>query len=581
MILSITSMTFRYGVAGVVIALAALLLQILQAHFGPMPPYITFYPSIILITVVARSGPGILATLLAAIYAEYFLLLPHRSIMISSAGAYISLGVFILMGVLISILAGAFHRLRDHERNLDAQALRSSEDRFRTLVEGVQDYAIYMLDPQGIVVSWSHGAERMKGWQEQEVVGQNFSRFFTPESASAGRPGRVLEIANAQGSFHEEAERVRKDGSMFWAALTITALRDEVGSLRGYAVVARDISERKQAEREIAGGRARLASIVDSAMDAIITIDAGYRIILFNAAAVAMFGYPVDEVLGQPIELLIPQRYHAGHAEHVRKFSVSGVTSRELGDKRTTLHGRRSSGEEFPLEASISQSEGDYGKLFTVILRDVTRRKHAEEQQSLLLGELAHRVKNTLAVVQSIAGQTRRFATPETFYGTFTGRLAALGDAHDLLTRSEWEGAALAEIIRFGLAPYGEPAMEARWKISGPRIWLAPNEAVTLSLVFHELTTNAAKFGALSNGKGKIMVSWEVTPAEAPETLVIRWREHGGPGVCLPQRFGFGSKLLERAVAHELKGETILEFPPSGFECTLRMPLSQKVKIQT
>ena len=366
-----------------------------------------------------------------------------------------------------------------------------------SLVDGVQDYAIFMLDRHGRIASWNTGAQRIEGWSAAEILGQDISRVFPGEARDSGRPKAQLDIAAAQGSFREEAERVRKDGSRFWADVAITALRDEKGELRGYTQVIRDISERKRASRDMAESRSRLASVVESAMDAIITVDANQRIVLFNKAAVEMFGRSASEALGMPLELIIPHRLRAVHAGHVAGFAATGVTNRPMGQPGT-LTGLRSNGEEFPVEASISQADVDGRKLFTVILRDVTARKRAEEHQALLLRELAHRVKNTLAVVQSIAAQTRRFAPPEQFYDTLTGRLAALGTVHDLLTRSDWEGAALAEVVCLGFVPYEGLSAEHRWTIDGPGIWLAPNEAVTLSSVFHELATNAAKFGALS-----------------------------------------------------------------------------------
>jgi PAS domain S-box-containing protein len=391
---------------------------------------------------------------------------------------------------------------------------------------------------------------------------------------------KQLAIAAAEGRFREEAERVRKDGSRFWADIAITALRDEHGDLRGYAEVIRDISERKRASRDMAESRSRLASVVESAMDAIITVDAEQRIVLFNAAAVAMFGFREDEALGMPLETLIPPSLRDAHAANVLAFATSGVTNR-TATKPGPLIGLRRSGEEFPIEASISQADVNGRKLLTVILRDVTARKRAEDHQSLLLRELAHRVKNTLAVVQSIAAQTRRFAAPEQFYETLTGRLAALGTAHDLLTRSEWEGADLADVVRVGFAPYEGLSPAQRWTIEGPGIRLAPNEAVTLSLVVHELATNAAKFGALSNETGTIEVVWALDNQTAPAEMVFHWRERGGPPVVAPAVSGFGSKLLERAVSHELGGATKVDFAVDGIEYRLRLPLSAKVKVQS
>jgi PAS domain S-box-containing protein len=204
-------------------------------------------------------------------------------------------------------------------------------------------------------------------------------------------------------------------------------------------------------------------------------------------------------------------------------------------------------------------------------------RAQASARQSLLLRELSHRVKNSLAVVQSIAAQTHMFAPQEQFYNAFATRLEALAKAHDLLTRSEWEGAALTDVVHLGFAPYDGHADIQRWTVGGPSIFLAPNEAMTLSLAFHELATNAAKFGALSAPSGKIDVSWCLRDAEQAPYVDIQWLEHGGPAVSQSRRPGFGSRLLERAIVHELGGNTQLDFAPAGVQCRIRLPLSPRV----
>jgi PAS domain S-box-containing protein len=556
---------------------AAALRGWLRPHLSELP-YFLFYPATTLAAIVAGPGPALAATLTAAAYIQFSLVFSNESFAAENATDIIRLLAFVSLG---SITALTLELLRSNrrERSLAEQALHDSEERFHQLVDGVEDYAIFMLDRQGRVASWNTGAERIEGWSETEILGQDVSRVFPAEIRNSGLPMKQLAIAAGCGRFREEAERVRKDGSRFWADVAITALRDEQGGLRGYAEVIRDISERKRSTRVIVESRARLASVVESAMDAIITVDADQCIVLFNAAAVAMFGWPETEALGMPLKTLIPPHLRDVHAAHVLAFAKSGVSSRAAG-KPESLTGLRRNGEEFPIEASISRAEVNGRTLLTVILRDVTARKRAEEHQSLLLRELAHRVKNTLAVVQSISAQTRRFAAPEEFHDTLTARLVALGTAHDLLTRSEWEGADLGEVVRAGFAPYQGLSAVQRWTIEGPRIRLAPNEAVTFSLVVHELATNAAKFGALSNATGTIEVRWQLDDGSKPTGVVITWRERGGPPVIPPTRSGFGSKLLDRAVKHELGGTTEVAFAGEGVQYRLRLPTSDKVQPQ-
>ena len=306
------------------------------------------------------------------------------------------------------------------------------EARFKLLAENVVDYAIFMLDGQGYVASWSAGGERIKGYQPEEIIGRHFSVFYVPEDVQSGKPERELREAAAAGRIEDEGWRVRKDGSRFRAFVVITALRDGSGVLRGFAKVTRDVTElkraeeelqtevaerrrveqelkelnqtlerrvaertadlqalnealraeqavRERAEAELSSARQRLAGIIESAMDAVITIDERQEVVLFNAAAESLFGCPRAEAIGAPLARFIPGRFQAAHAAHVEQFGRAGVTSRRMGSQRIVM-GLRSHGGEFPIEASISQIDQSGKKFYTVILRDVSERVLAERK---------------------------------------------------------------------------------------------------------------------------------------------------------------------------------------------------------
>jgi PAS domain S-box-containing protein len=268
------------------------------------------------------------------------------------------------------------------------ESLHASEERFRLLVAGVEDYAIIMLDPAGIVVSWNEGAERIKGWGAEEIIGQHLSRFYPAEDVAAGKPSHQLEVATAAGHLEEEGWRVRKDGSRFWANVVITVLREEAGGLRGFAKVTCDMTGRRLAEQTLQENERRLAGIIGSAMDAIITVDEQQRITLFNAAAESMFRYTNAEVLGQPLERFIPERFRAAHAGHIRGFGQTHETRRAMGNLGA-VYGLRANGEEFPIEASISHIDVGGHTLYTVILRDISERQQAEAKATAQLARLA------------------------------------------------------------------------------------------------------------------------------------------------------------------------------------------------
>jgi PAS domain S-box-containing protein len=260
----------------------------------------------------------------------------------------------------------------------DPAGVSPADDRFRLLVEGVQDYAVFMLDPEGWVTTWNAGAERIKGYAHEEVIGRHCSLFYPPEDVERGKPARELLVAAESGRFEDEGWRVRKDGSRFWANVVITPLRLPNGALIGFAKVIRDLTQRRQVEDALRRSEARLTGIIASAMDAIISVNEEQRIVVFNAAAEAMFRCPAHEAVGKSLNRFIPQRFREAHATHIDAFARTGVTSRSMWTPGT-LVGLRADGTEFPIEATISQVETGGQKFFTVILRDVTERKRAEE----------------------------------------------------------------------------------------------------------------------------------------------------------------------------------------------------------
>lgn len=200
--------------------------------------------------------------------------------------------------------------------------------------------------------------------------------------------------------------------------------------------------------------------------------------------------------------------------------------------------------------------------------REIVARIAAEAHQKLLLDELNHRVKNTLATVQSIAAQSLRHGTDVgSVRQSFEARLIALSQAHNLLTRDNWRGASLAELLRSELSPYGGDHGE-RIVVGGEHVWLAPDTAVALGMAFHELATNAVKYGSLSNEDGRVHVTWTVH-GTGPRQLRIVWREQGGPPVAPPDRRGFGSRVIVGGLAHQLDGVVDLDFAPNGVVCTI------------
>jgi two-component sensor histidine kinase/integral membrane sensor domain MASE1 len=214
----------------------------------------------------------------------------------------------------------------------------------------------------------------------------------------------------------------------------------------------------------------------------------------------------------------------------------------------------------------------DNARLFQAAQQEIAARTAAEAQQKLLLDELNHRVKNTLATVQSISAQTLRSSTTmEAFHEAFEGRLMAISEAHNLLSRENWRGLMLEDLVRRELAPYGAEDAN-RISIRGPQVWLPPSTALAFGMAVHELAANAARHGALAIGSGRVALSWSVEGSGADARLKLTWEESGGPPVAPPLRRGFGTRMIDALVRQDLRGEIERRYEPSGLVCTITCP---------
>ena len=280
------------------------------------------------------------------------------------------------------------------------EALRKNEGirSFLAAIVESSDDAIIGKDLDGRVISWNAGAERMFGYSAAGMLGQPITRLQPPDRPEEEE--HILEEVKRGRTRHYETARIRKDGRSLELSLTVSPIRNERGDIIGMSSIARDITDNKLAERLIQESRARLSGIIGSAMDAIISVDAGQRITIFNEAAELMFRCSAGEALGQPLDRFIPARFRKAHHEHVANFGRTGVTGRAMTSLQP-LAGLRMDGEEFPIEASISHIEVGGQQIYTVILRDITERKRAEEavrRQHYLLRTLIDLIPDAIYV---------------------------------------------------------------------------------------------------------------------------------------------------------------------------------------
>jgi PAS domain S-box-containing protein len=352
---------------------------------------------------------------------------------------------------------------------------------------------------------------------------------------------------------------------MRWIAARAVIERDAGGRALRLVGAHSDITERRLTESALRESESRFRHMADSVPALIWMTDEAGAIVFANMHYDHVFGRPAATMLGAGwTEIVLQEDLPAFEARFQEAFEARRPFRAEVRvqDREGAVRWLRCEG-----VARLDDTGAFLG--YTGCNVDVTDVKVAQEHQELLINELNHRVKNTLATVQSIASQSlRNAASPADARDAVERRLFALSRAHDVLTRENWESAGIGEIVRQAMEPYMSHGAE-RFALAGPDVRLAPRVALAVAMALQELATNAVKYGALSTLEGRIAVRWSLDRAEAGPRLLLRWEESGGPPVAPPQRRGFGSRLIERSLAQDLDGAARIEFAPGGVVCTL------------
>lgn len=444
----------------------------------------------------------------------------------------------------------------------DRDAVRSaSKPDFEAIVEHMP-VLCGLVDPDGQAFWFNRRWYECVGGTPEMSHGYGWQNFLTPDIRD-GIARRYAQGIAAGHGFDLLLELVDAGGGRHTLLTQITPLHGSDGAIVSWLGTAADISEMEELRRT----EALHDLILDSATDfAIITMSPRGQIMTWNRGATEIFAWTPEEAIGNPIGLIFPDELRTagrpdalfatalanGHAvnegEHVRR---DGTRIWVSGTTRVML-----------------DAEGQHVG-FLKIVRDRTEQRRHEEHRRLLVAELNHRVKNTLAIVRGIASQTlkeggARMQAAE----ALEGRLMALASAHDLLTRESWEAANLADLVR---EVSGIHAVGNRLTSGGPPIRLNPKTAVAISMALHELFTNARKYGSLSSDNGQIAISW----TREGDKFHLRWKERGGPPAMEPQRKGFGLRLIETTLRSDMDGKVKLEFGECGLVCEMAATLRE------
>lgn len=467
-----------------------------------------------------------------------------------------------------------------------SQALADSEARLAAIFNSAT-VGLAQADPQGRFTLVNDCYCQTVGRTREDLLGLRMQDITHPDD-QAENCALFERIAGTGASSVIEHRYLRPDGATVWVQNSVSLVRDASGRSLGTLAATVDISERKRAEAQItllaedsrSRREEREALLRALPVGVFIAHDPQGTQITTNPAGAAILGITSSANASKtaPTGHSLPFR--------VLKDGIE-LTGDQLPMQRASRLGESVMGEELDIQFADGRVTNLYE--YAVPLRDssgtvrgcigvfvdITARRQAELRQKLLLNELNHRVKNTLAIVQSMAAQTlREIPDPRGFKQAFSARIMTLSRAHNLLTRTAWQGAPLGDVVAAALAPFHTDS-QSQFRVEGPTVLLEPNSAVTLSLAIHELATNAAKYGALTKRAGQIEVVWSIANAETPggqPTVAFSWTERGGPTVRPPERRGFGTRLVE-AAAEQLGGRVSLDYGAEGLQCRFVLPL--------
>lgn len=428
--------------------------------------------------------------------------------------------------------------------------------------------AVYTIDKQGRITFFNEAAADL--WGHRPVIGRDLwcgswkLRHLDGRPMAHGQCPMAISMLEGRDIPWDQAIAERPDGELVPFRAHPRLLRDASGEILGAINTLLDLRTQTQADE----ARMRLAAIVESSMDAIVSKDINGTITSWNDAAEHLFGYTPAEAIGRPVTMLIPHERLGEEA-----LIISRIRAGERVPSYETMR-QRKDGSLVPVSLTVSPIRDGIGRIVgaSKIARDISSHKESERRIRLLMREVNHRVKNQYSVIISMIRETSKSAgTPAAFLEQVRERIAALSQSHDLLVDAEWRGATIGDLIKAQLKAF---AVQDRLSVAGPVITLQPNAVQYLGIAFHELATNSAKHGALSRHGGRVEIEWDTAPAtDGTDAFRLTWRELDGPTMGGITRRGFGSVVLKRVAPQAVGGTGQLDFKEEGVVWTLEAPL--------
>jgi PAS domain S-box-containing protein len=451
------------------------------------------------------------------------------------------------------------------------RALTYSEGRFRATFENAA-VGIAHLAPDGRWLRVNEALSRIVGYPADELITMSFQDITHPDDLAADLAEVKNMLDGKIDSYGRDKRYLRKDGSIVWGRLTVGGVRKSDGSIDYFVSVVEDISARKQAEQELQTTKDRLQLALDAALLGWWQYDPQHRTFWWDVRSRKIVGI-VEDKMG--IEEFI-NRVHPNDIERVLATLEATLDPANPKPYATEYRIRLAVGEVRWVEAhGLAHFAGIGGERRAVSLvgtaHDITERKQREEKEHLLIREINHRAKNMLSVVEAIAHQTAA-KNPEDFIERFSERIQALSANQDLLVRSEWKGVDIDDLVHTQLAHFID-LIGSRIAVQGPKLRLNPASVQAIGLALHELSTNAAKYGALSTDRGCVDISW----GSDGDTLTMSWIERNGP-VSPPERCGFGTIVMEAMVERSVGGEVEIDYAPSGVTWRLTCPAANALE---